>query len=233
MPALCDTGVVKPNEIDISSFLVRWRGRPSVAPGVGDLVTPEVSRIPAELREWYALTSCFPEVRTAGVEIFEPSRIRMDGDKVVFMKDPTGDWFWAFDNGEPGIVYEGRGGGRWSQLSEDLADLLVHVTVKAAISLATFGRLGSQVPDESLFEVLSPVDLVEFGGWRWPRPGHQIFVADNLLIETGPAVDLRSPWLNRAGYSTVRVAGLDASDLEYLDADPSISWIEVDGESLE
>ncbi|MFI7367262.1 hypothetical protein ACIBO4_34450 [Streptomyces sp. NPDC050149] len=143
------------------------------------------------------------------------------------MEDSTGDWVWAFDPDQPDVVYEGESTRALHRSPEDLAELLVHATVRSVILLSGSGRLGAQVPDEALPQILDPLECVDFGGWRWPRPGYRIHVANDLMAEVGPAVDPQAPWLNRAGYSAVRIAGLHDSDLDYLDSFPMVTWIDM------
>ncbi len=155
----------------------------------------------------------------------DPSRIQVDQGKAVFMEDATGDWRWAFDSAEPDVVYEGRPGGEWDRVPERLAEFLVHVTVTETIMVAESSRLGDQVRNEELAAILAPMREIGFGGWRWPRPGYRTFMSDSLIANVGPAVEPSSPWLNRAGYSSVRIAGVNPSDLTYLDADTNVRWI--------
>lgn len=218
----CHNGqMINPADIDTSDLLSRWRG-PARLPALQLAEYPP--DLPAPLSEWYALTSCWPEVRSAGTRIYDPSRIRMDADRVAFMEDSTGDWIWMFDSNQPDVVYEGEPGGGLNRTTEELAELLVHATVRSVILLSGFGRLGAQVPDEALSQILDPMESVGFGGWKWPRPGYRIFASDRLLAEVGPAVDLQAPWRSRAGYSAVRIAGLSDSDLTYVDSLSKVTW---------
>lgn len=216
--------MINPSDIDVLDLLSRWRG-PGQLPMVrlGDLPP----NLPAPLREWYRLTSCWPEVRTASTKIYEPSRVRVGADRVVFMEDLTGDWVWAFDSGQPNAVYEGDPSNGLDRTSEDLAELLLHATVRSVILLSGSSRLSAQVADEQLPQILNSMEGVGFGGWNWPRPGYRIFASSNLLAEVGPAVDPQAPWLNRDGYSAIRVAGLSGADLSYLDSFSTISWIDT------
>ncbi|MFE0773813.1 hypothetical protein [Streptomyces sp. NPDC058861] len=153
------------------------------------------------------------------------SEIREVQGKSVFMKDATGDWVWAFGADDPDMVFEGVPGEDLEPVSEDLTEFLKHVTVLETLMTANFRRLGDQVPDEELPSILKPMQEVGFGGWRWPDPGYRTFSADSLLASVGPAVDPASPWLNRAGYSAVRIAGVESADLEYLDTTTAVKWI--------
>ncbi|NEE48501.1 hypothetical protein G3M55_28345 [Streptomyces sp. SID8455] len=143
------------------------------------------------------------------------------------MEDPTGDWTWEFDSHRPNDTYEGESKSSLNPSSETLPELLVHATVRSIILMAHSSRLGTQVPDEDALEILNPMEIVGFGGWGWPRPGYQVYAADNLLAEVGPAIDPQAPWLNRAGYSAVRIAGLRDSDLTYLNEYSAGTWIDT------
>lgn len=142
-----------------------------------------------------------------------------------FVSDSTGDWFWAFDVRDADSVYEAELRGEWELVPESLSEFLVHLTISAAAASANFSRLCSQVPDEFLPEILAPMDEVDFGGWRWPRPGHRIFMSETLIADIGPAMDFRRPWSNREGFSGVTVSGVSSDDLGYLDDVPSLKWL--------
>ncbi|MGW9210956.1 hypothetical protein ACWGR4_28700 [Embleya sp. NPDC055664] len=146
---------------------------------------------------------------------------------MAFMEDPTGDWIWVFDPSQPNVVYEGEPGGGLQRTTEDLMEMLVHVTVKSVIVLSNYGRLGAQVPNESLPRILDSMERIGFSGWKWPRPGYRVFAKNGLLVEVGPAVDPQAPWLDRGGYSTVRIAALNDSDLAYLDVFSTVAWIDT------
>ncbi|MFC9801420.1 hypothetical protein ACFWGE_09315 [Streptomyces bacillaris] len=216
--------MISPSEIIPSALLSRW-----LDPASADMVDQEElpPGLPNPLREWYTLTSHWPDIRSAGTRILKPSRIQLNENRVAFMEDPTGDWTWAFDSNHPNVVYEGESNSTLTPGSEDLQELLAHVTVRSIILLANSSRLGTQVPDEVLPEILSPMEAIGFGGWKWPRPGYRVHAAESLLAEVGPAIDPQAPWLNRTGYSTVRIAGLGGSDLTYLDSHLPGTWIDT------
>lgn len=221
--------MINPSDIDLFDLLGRWRG-------AGRLPTAQPEDLPlglpVPLVEWYRITSGWPEVRSAGTKIYEPSSVRVGVDRVPFMEDLTGDWVWVFDPSQSNVVYEGDPGGRLSESPEGLAELLLHATMRSIILLSGSSRLGAQVPDVELPRILDGLKRVGFGGWKWPRPGYRLFVSDNLLAEVGPAVDPAAPWLSRPEYSAVRIAGLSGCDLSYLDSFATVSWIDTgfDGE---
>ena len=144
------------------------------------------------------------------------------------MTDATGDWTWAFDSENPDLVYEGSPGATLERVPERLPEFLVHLTVTEAITVAESSRIGDQVPNEELPGILSPMQEVGFGAWQWPRSGYRTYMSDSLIANVGPAVDPISPWLNRDGYSSVRIAGVTPSALGYLDAVSTVEWIEVE-----
>ncbi|MER7741045.1 hypothetical protein ABTX34_22430 [Streptomyces sp. NPDC096538] len=222
--------VIDPAEIDLFDFLTRWLGAPSPQ---GRPLPGDATWLPEPLREWHSLTSRWNKFPAGVNRVIQPSRIRMERGKAVFMTDATGDWSWAFDSNNPNRIYEGEPGGEWRQVPEDLPQFLTHATVTEVIALAAFRGLGDQVPDEALDAVLAPMREVGFGAWQWPRPGYRNFMSDSLIASVGPAVEPTSPWLNRDGYSAVRISGNSPSVLAYLDADTVVRWIHLQDDELE
>ncbi|MFI8520579.1 hypothetical protein ACIGEZ_22540 [Streptomyces sp. NPDC085481] len=215
--------MINPADIDLVDFLTRWHGTPqsSARP-----LPAETSWLPGPLQEWHGLASRWTRLHRGGNRMTDPSRIQVDQGKAVFMKDATGDWIWAFAAEDPDAVYEGIPGGQLDRVPESLTEFLTHVTVTETLMSVDFARLGDQVPDGELPSILAPMREIGFGGWKWPDPGNRTFMSDSLLATVGPAIDPASPWLNRSGYSAVRIAGINASELGYLDADTTVKWIE-------
>ncbi|MFF4588046.1 hypothetical protein [Streptomyces sp. NPDC001388] len=212
-----------PVDIDLPDFLTRWHGEPLPS---GQGLSPDVSSLPEPLREWHVLASRWRKLRFGANRMIKPSLIQFDQGKAVFMRDATGDWAWAFGEENPDLVYEGVPGGEWHSVPERLAEFLVHATVIETIALVEASLLGDQVPDEELPGILAPMQEVGFGEWRWPRTGYRIFMTDSLIASVGPAVEPRSPWLNRSGYSSVRISGASPSALEYLHSTTSVKWLD-------
>ncbi|MFF8448979.1 hypothetical protein ACF06Q_14965 [Streptomyces leeuwenhoekii] len=215
--------MINPSDIDLVAFLTRWHGAPQ---SDAQPMTDEALRLPQPLREWYGLASRWTKLTCGENRMVTPSEIHMDQGKFVFMKDATGDWVWAFGADDPDAVFEGIPGGELDRVPESLAEFLKHATVIGTLMAADFRRLGDQVPNEALPSILAPMQEISFGGWKWPDPGYRTFMSDNLIASVGPAVDPASPWLNRSGYSAVRIAGIDLESLEYLDADTTVQWIQ-------
>ncbi|WP_433405452.1 hypothetical protein [Streptomyces sp. CA-146814] len=216
--------MINPAEIDLSSLLARWLGPARFTAVQLEELPPT---LPAPLRDWYTLTSPWLEVRSAGTRIYEPACIQGKAGRVAFMEDPTGDWTWAFDSHQPNKTYEGESKSSLIPCSETLPELLTHATVRSIILMAHSSRLGTQVSDEDVLRILNPIKIIGFGGWGWPRAGYQVYAADKFLMEVGPAIDPQAPWLNRAGYSAVRIAALNDSDLAYLNEYPTGTWIDT------
>ncbi|MFE1231787.1 hypothetical protein [Streptomyces sp. NPDC059442] len=217
--------MIDPADIELSEFLTRWHGAPlsSEQP-----LPAEASWLPAPLREWHALALQWKKLRSGANRMSEPSRIQVDLGRAVFMTDATGDWIWAFDSENPDLVYEGSPGATLERVPERLPEFLVHLTVTETITVSESSRIGDQVPNEELPGILSPMQEVGFGEWQWPRSGYRTYMSDSLIASVGPAVDPISPWLNRDGYSSVRIAGVTPSALGYLDAVSTVEWIEVE-----
>ncbi|MGW7171145.1 hypothetical protein ACWGH3_39000 [Streptomyces sp. NPDC054884] len=217
--------MMDPSDIDLSDFLARWHGAP-LPPGPP--LPSEASWIPEPLQEWHGLAARWEKLGSGPHRMMEPSLVRADQGKAVFMEDSTGDWVWAFDLTERDLVYEGPPGGQWGRVPEQLTEFLKHLTLTVTIAVAASIRLGDQVPLDALPDILGPMQEIGFGGWKWPRPGYQTFMSDHLIASVGPAVEPNSPWLNREGYCSVRVAGVDPSVLGYLDSIDGVRWIELE-----
>jgi len=216
--------MLDPLRIDLPEFLTSWYGPPENGPG---RPAAEASRLPGPLREWFALADRWPGLRAGPSRVYEPSRIRVEDGRAVFLEDPTGDWRWSFDAREQRRVYEGEPGRPWHDVREELPEFLVHLTLAETVASAGSGRLFDQAPDETLPVLLAPMREVAFGGWRWPRPGYRIFLGDSLVANVGPAVDPRAPWQNRAGYSAVRITAARPPALGYLDGAAAGTWIDL------
>ncbi|MFD1149820.1 hypothetical protein [Saccharothrix hoggarensis] len=215
--------MIDPDGIDVPELLGRWYGPPSAPEWT---VPAEASWLPAPLREWYGLESRWTRLQSGGTRVYRPAQVRADGGEAVFMEDPTGDWTWSFDVGQPDRVHEGEPGGDRSPVPEALPEFLVHLALAQLVVTADFGRLCAQLPADLLPGVLTSLEEVGFAGWRWPRPGHRIFLGDSAIANVGPAIDPRAPWRNREGHVAVRIAGIGPSDLDHLDAVPSVKWID-------
>jgi len=222
---MCHNGlVIDPASIDIVDLLVRWYGPPtaSVQP-----LSVEAAWLPVPLKEWYRLVPDTFKVQSGGHQMYEPSLVRIDRGKAVFMEDPTGDWLWAFDPDEPNRVYERAVDDDWNEVPLDLVDFLKYVTIGNIITLCDFGRACTHVPAETLPAIIEPMEEAGFGeGSKWPRPGQRLFMNDSLLAKVGPAVNPLAPWQNRPGYVAVRVAAVEPSNLGYLDLIP-LEWIDL------
>jgi len=151
-------------------------------------------------------------------------QIVKSGNKAVFMKDPTGDWMWAFDTEDENIVYESELYGEWELVPENLSEFLVHNALDEATYSAPSWKECTEVEERLLPEILTPLFQVKFGAWRWPRPGGRVFMNQTLIAEVRPAMALGAPWDSRPGYFEVRVAASNPAHLSYLDELPSMKW---------
>ncbi|WP_234533431.1 hypothetical protein [Streptomyces shenzhenensis] len=213
--------MINPADINISDFLANWYGSPSSAEQRQDSDT----WLPAPLREWYGLVSRWNQLRSSSVRVYDPQGIRVEHDKAVFASDPTGDWFWAFDASDSSSVYEAELRGEWKLVPERLPEFFIHLAVTVAASSATYARQCPQVPNAALPAVLTGMNEVSFGGWRWPRSGHRTFVNETLIADVGPAMDFRAPWRNREGFSAVSVSAMSSEALGHLDAVSTVKWL--------
>jgi hypothetical protein len=154
-----------------------------------------------------------------------PEQIKQSDRKAVFMKDPTGDWLWAFDAGDETTIYDAELHKEWKRTAEPLPEFLIHNALNETVYGASAWRECAQVEDELLIPILAPMTEVSFGGWRWPRPGGRIFMSDVLIAEASPAMSPSTPWKDRPGYTEIRVAAVDSTHLSYLDEMASIKWL--------
>ncbi|MER6299828.1 hypothetical protein ABT247_09665 [Kitasatospora sp. NPDC001539] len=213
--------MIDPADINLAEFLVNWFGQPDPVEHI------EVDRawLPDPLREWYGLADRWEQLRATGFRVYDPRQIRVNEGKAEFASDSTGDWFWAFDAADPNAVYETELRGEWDLVPETLSEFLVHLTLAATADSADCSRLCSQVPNDVLPEILSTLDQVDFGGWKWPRPGHLTFMSETLIADIAPAMDFKAPWRTRDGFSTVSVSATTPQALEHLDEISSVKWI--------
>lgn len=171
-----------PKKIDLTEFLVTWYGAPSRS------ATPLPSScnwLPNPLKEWHTLTSRWETRLTFTTSMIPPERIRIAEDgKAIFMVDATGDWRWCFDPDDPNRVFDAERYKPWNKNSEQLAELLVHNTVRDVVYGAAARIRALAVSEEILTEILAPMEEVAFGTWEWPAPGYRIFMGDAALAET-------------------------------------------------
>lgn len=154
-----------------------------------------------------------------------PEHVIARDRKAVFMEDPTGDWRWAFDTRDPGVVYDAELDKEWEQSAEGLSEVLVHSALNEATYNARSWRACSAVEEDRLAEIVAPMSEVAFGGWRWPAPGCRIFMNELMVAEIGPAMGLHVPWEHRPGFAAVRVAANNPACLGYLDNMSAINWV--------
>ncbi|MFJ8436157.1 hypothetical protein ACIQ9P_33135 [Kitasatospora sp. NPDC094019] len=149
-----------------------------------------------------------------------PAEITESEGKAVFMKDPSGDWLWAFDAaGE--TIYDAELHGDWKKVSERFTEFLIHNALNEAVYGASAWRECTNVHSEVLPEIVSHMTAVSVGEWRWPTPGGQMFMSDELLAEVSPAMH---PGKGMETWE-VRVASIDSEHLSYLDAMESVKWM--------
>jgi hypothetical protein len=152
-----------------------------------------------------------------------PEKIAAAEGKAIFMTD-AGDAIWAFDVDNPSKVYEGELHEGWLESAELLPEFLIHNALNEAAFNAASRRSCEQVAEEHLDEILAPMTEVDFAGWRWPRPGHKIFLGEGLIADVGPAMEDRAPWGNRIGFAEVQIGSLNSTLLAYVDALSDIEW---------
>jgi hypothetical protein len=214
--------MIDPASIDLYSFLADWHGSPASPPSA---LPAEYDWLPNPLKDWYSLSARWNSRVTTLKRMLTPEQITQSDGKVVFMKDPTGDWLWAFDAEDKTTVYDAELHEQWERTAECLSEFLIHNALNETVYGASNWRECAQVEVGLLSDVLAPMKKVSFGGWRWPRPGGNIFKSKALLAEVGPAMNPNVPWEDRPGYAEVRVAAVESTHLAYLDEMASIKWL--------
>ncbi|MEU6381536.1 hypothetical protein [Streptomyces sp. NPDC046909] len=213
--------MIDPIQIDLPTFIRDWHG-PSSMP-----VTPLPSKfswLPSPLKEWYELSSQWSDRLITIKEFLAPDQIEIEHGKAIFMED-YGDQSWAFDVNNPSIVLEGQSDGSWKRSTETLSEFLIHNIMHDSAHNAPFQRACNNVPDSYLPDILTAMQEVTFGGWLWPRPGHQIFLSDGIIADIGPAMDDEAPWGDKPGYFEVQIGATTSRRLDYLDEMHAIRWI--------
>lgn len=214
--------MIDPASIDLHRFLEDWHGSPAASPGT---LPAECDWLPEPLKDWYSLSDCWTSSVVKLKRMLAPEQITESEGKAVFMKDPTGDWLWAFDVADKTTVYDAELHEGWELTTEPFSEFLIHNALNEIVYGAINWRESTQVKVNLLAEILAPMTEVSFGGWRWPRPGGRIFKSEALVAEAGPAMNPNAPWADRPGYAEVRVAAVDPEHLAYLDNMTSIKWL--------
>lgn len=209
-------------EIDLFNFLIDWHGLPDAPPSA---LPAECTWLPDPLKEWYSLSGRWTSPLIRLKRMLTPGQIEQSDEKAIFMEDPTGDWFWAFNTEDKITVYDAELHGEWERTAEQLSEFLVHNALNETIYGGKYWRECTQVEAGLVADTLAPMTAVSFGGWRWPRPGGQIFMSKTLLAEVGPAMNPESLQKDRPGYSEVRVTAKEPVNLSYLDRMTSIKWL--------
>lgn len=214
--------VIDPASIDLEQFLTDWHGAPGLpaAPLSG-----EFDWLPFPLRSWYELSARWSEPLVPLKRMAAPGQIARADGRPIFMKDPTGDWLWAFGTEGPSKVYEAELHGTWQEVPEGIDEFLLHNVINETVYGVRPWRECTAVENSDLDEVLSPLTEVSFGGWRWPCSGVRTFLSEVLVAEVSPAMNPRIAKADRSRYSEVRLAARAPENLAYLDDIPGVSWI--------
>ncbi|NRQ30227.1 hypothetical protein HII36_00005 [Nonomuraea sp. NN258] len=212
--------MIDPMSIDLFRFFVDWTGPPDANPSP---LGASHRWLPEPLKQWFELTSQWSEPFMRLKRMRRPEEIEAEDGKAIFMEDPTGDWLWAFDTDKTNVVYEAELGGRWDRATEFLPELLVHNALSEATYNARAWREYDNVEERFVTDILTPLDEVALGEWRWPSPGHRVFMGTALVAEVSPTMDLCT-WETKPGYADLRIAASDVERLSYLDRIASIRW---------
>lgn len=173
--------MIDPKNIDLTDFLVTWYGPPvrNLTP-----LPDSCDWLPSPLKEWHTLITRWDARITYTTSMIAPTEIHISDDgKAIFMVDATCDWRWCFDPNNPDTVFDAEFYDPWEKNPEELADFLVHNTVREVVYGATAKMQAFDVPGETLTQILAPMKEVAFGAWRWPTPGYRIFMGDDSLAE--------------------------------------------------
>ncbi|MGK5683627.1 hypothetical protein [Actinoplanes sp. URMC 104] len=207
--------MIDPSSIRTDEFLLQWYG----AGDAGQFRMPVAGQwLPAPLRHWYELTAGLAEPRGRVKRFLAPEDIRAEDGKAVFVTDATGDWRWAFDVEEPGVVYDGELYEQWHRNEEDLEQFLTHHAVQEAVHGARRLYWHTHVPESLVPAVVDGLEQIGFPQWRWPaEDDYRYFLGDLIVAEVVP--DFGPP-----GHYQVHVASPDPHRLSYLDQLGAIDW---------
>lgn len=217
--------MIQSQEIDLLDFLSRWYGPPAAPAG------PEPDGpvwLPHELRDWLHLSSRWAQPLISAKRMLPADQISPVDGYAVFMTDATGDWRWAFDIEQPDRIVEAELYESWLPVPESWSEFLKHNALSEATCSGPVVVEAAQVEESLLPEILRPLEQVDFGEWRWPRPGGKVFVGGGMIAQIGPAIAPGRPGENRPGFCEVRVAAKAESSVQYLLEIDSISWMRHD-----
>ncbi|HEU5028755.1 MAG TPA: hypothetical protein VFV01_27855 [Spirillospora sp.] len=173
--------MIDPKNIDLPDFLTAWYGSPNRK---ATPLSDSCNWLPEPLKKWHKLTNKWDARLTFTTSMIPPEKICVNDDgKAIFMVDATGDWRWCIDPNTPDSVFDAERYDPWERNPEQLADFLVHNTVREVVYGAGARMRALAVSDETLTEILSPLEEVAFGSWNWPAPGYRIFMGDITLAE--------------------------------------------------
>lgn len=203
--------MLRPSEISVDELLTRWWGTPSESvpqlPG-------RLSWLPEPLINHHRMLLRWSPSGFNETLLVPLGQVIPQGEKVVFMKDSTGDWLWAFDSEDQNSVYECALGEPWDVVNESLPETLTH---QFLFDLARMSPVRIQHPalaEHLIAEMIAEMEEVRFGGWRWPLPGGRIFIGDGVVMTVGPAVSSEFPWGPQPGFFTVRLGASSSVSLE-------------------
>ncbi|MBB4929433.1 hypothetical protein F4561_000253 [Lipingzhangella halophila] len=206
--------------IDLPRFLASWYGLSDAPPKP---LSGNYSWLPEALKEWYELSSQWTAPIMTMKRMHAPEEIAVECGKAIFMTG-SGDEVWAFDPDSTLDVYEGQIYGEWEQVAELFPEFLVHNALNEAAYNAISRISCDDVEENQLEEILAPMEEVGFGGWRWPRPGHRVFMSKELVADVGPAIEDQEPWEGRAGHFEVQIGSNNPMLTAYFDQIRGINW---------
>ncbi|MFE0739155.1 hypothetical protein [Streptomyces sp. NPDC058855] len=213
--------MIDPASINLSKFLADWYGPPDKPTRQ---LPADYSWIPSPLASWYQVSSRWERSLVTLKKFYKPEEIKVTEGMAIFLEDP-GEAIWAFNPDSPWDVYEGQLYTPWEKAREPLNEFLIHNAVQEAAYNATSRRSCDEVELGLLQSILTPMTEVAFGGWRWPRPGHRIFMNSTLIADIGPAIEEVEPWGDKPGYVSIQIGSSTQTGLAYLDEIHAIDWV--------
>lgn len=205
--------MLRAEDIDLSSFLQTWYGRPTREPAP---LPSACGWLPDPLLAWHETTSTYERPLTYTTKYVAPQEIKVaDDGMAVFLTDSLAEWRWAFDPSSPSTVFSAEIYEPWEQCREDIQLVLVHNAVREAVFGAPVRLRAFRLTEEQFNNVVRPLEAVDFDDWRWPAPGYRNFLGDSMLVE---AVGSRT-----TGRWDVEVAGVSAASVSHL-LEAGIDW---------
>jgi hypothetical protein len=207
-----------PDAHTLRRFVETWHGPPTHGT---DRV--EVDALPPPLAELAAIAVAWPSAIVQNELVLDPEPMANDGRRLFYVEN-QGVYLWAIDPRGPDPVVWGRfndTGEPWLAEREPLSRFVVQVALFEAIFGAPHGASAAWVALPQLELVVSPMELLPFGSWRWPSEPSWFYAGADILCFACPnSPQPRGP----TDQWSVAVAARTAEPVAYLRQLTGIRW---------